>query len=123
MADRLSKTHAPEGKTAVAYTREDKGRFGKGNPGRPKGSLNWEKRKLADAARELFEKHCPDEILSILHGDNDVVKMRCIEWLADRAYGKAPVVVRAGIDPDSPEGILLMLANQTLPGSSEEQTS
>lgn len=97
------------------------GTFRPGNPGKPKGAISWEKKKLADACRDLFERECPDQIIDILRSKNLPVKMRCIEWLAERAYGKAPMVVRHGLDPESPEGILLRLAGQTLPGSGVDE--
>jgi hypothetical protein len=108
------------GKEPVAESPRGKnGRFGKGNPGKPKGAVSWEKRKIAEAAREMFEKHAPKEILALLHQNKNLaVKLGVIEFLAERAYGKAPIKVHASIDPDSPEGILLLLAGQPIPGSS-----
>ena len=99
--------------------RQKGGKFAKGNPGKKKGTVSWEKRKIADAARQMFEEHAPQEILFLLTQKKNLsVKLGVIEFLAERAYGKAPITVKAGIDPDSPEGILLMLAGQPLPGSS-----
>lgn len=102
--------------------RQKGGKFAKGNPGKKKGTLSWEKRKIADAARELFEQECPNQILLLLRQNKNLsVKLQTIEFLAERAYGKSPITVKAGIDPDSPEGILLMLAGQPIPGSSSSK--
>jgi hypothetical protein len=106
-------------KSVAASPRGKNGRFGRGNPGKPKGAVSWEKRKIAEAAREMFEEHAPEEIKFLLtQRTNLAVKLGVIEFLAERAYGKAPIKVHASIDPDSPEGILLLLAGQPLPGSS-----
>jgi hypothetical protein len=99
------------------YARGARGKFGKGNPGKPKGAVSWAFRKVSEAARELFEERGRAALIEILDGKDLGAKMRAIEFLADRAYGKAAAIVRLGLDPESPEGILLTLANQPLPGA------
>ena len=50
---------------------------------------------------------------------------RAIADMLDRTYGRAPLSVAAGdakgIDPNSPEGLLLEMARQALPGMEEER--
>lgn len=100
--------------------RGNRGQFKPGNAGKKKGTVSWEKRKLAEAAREMFEELAPKELRElIVQNRNLPVKLDAIRFLADRAYGKAPQTVRLGMDPDSPEGILLKIAGQVLPGSTE----
>ena len=110
---KADKVSAP--KTTIP--RGERGYFAKGNRGKPKGTLSWVKRKVADAAREMFEEECPQQLRHLIRQNKNLaVKLRAIEILMDRAYGRAPLIVRASMDPNSPEGILLSIAGQTIPG-------
>jgi hypothetical protein len=98
--------------------------FKPGNPGKPKGAVSFEKRKLAAACRELVEKNASthfEQLFTDEHPSVQLMKVRqdAIEWAAERGYGRAPLSVKLGgkIDPDSPEGVLLRIAGQNLPGA------
>lgn len=101
--------------------------FKPGNPGKPKGAVSFEKRKLAAACRELVYKNAPDHFQKLFEDKNPSVplmKVRqdAIEWASDRGWGKAPQTINLGkgIDPNSPEGVLLQIAGQPIPQSSTE---
>lgn len=112
-----TKTIPPEG-------RQKDGRFAPGNPGKKKGNVSIGKRKIAQAARELFERYAPKHFEDLFKPakkpSTQLLKVRqdALEFLANRGWGRAPMTVHVGksIDPNSPEGILLALAGQPIPG-------
>jgi hypothetical protein len=96
------------------------GQFKKGQapgPGRPKGMVSFEKRRLASAMREFFLAEGPMALQRIIRNRrNPSAAIRAIEVVLERGWGKAQVVVRlGGIEPGSPEAILLELAGQHIP--------
>ncbi|HEX8851228.1 MAG TPA: hypothetical protein VF761_17010 [Gemmatimonadaceae bacterium] len=104
------------------YPRQKGGRFApstpdKPNPGKPIGAKHWSNRKLAVIAREYLDDGGDDAIRFLLEQrKNPAVLLATIEFLADRAEGKAPQTVKNGLDPDSLEAILLSMQGQALPG-------
>lgn len=104
------------------YPRQKGGRFGpstpdKPNPGKPIGAVHFANRRIAEIAREYLDVAGDDAIRWLLEQrKNPAVLLATVEFLTERAEGKAPQVVKHGLDPDSPEGILLALQNQALPG-------
>ena len=99
------------------YPRQNRGRFAPGNPGKPAGAKHWANRKIATVAREYLDDYGDDVIAFLLsQRKNTGVLLETIKFLTERADGKAPQTVKHGLDPDSPEGILLAIANQPLPG-------
>jgi hypothetical protein len=112
-----------EGESAEQrYPRQGKsGKFAQGNAGRPVGIKRWKGSKIAILAREYLDDHADEVILKLLTGKAPAeVRLRTIQWLTDRADGKAPQVIRHGMDPDSPEGILLSMMGQSLPGKTSD---
>lgn len=104
------------------YPRQAGGRFGAStpdhpNPGKPIGAKHWANRKVAEIARDYLDEGGDDAIRFLLtQRRNPAVLLQTIEFLTERADGKAPQVVKHGLDPDSPEGMLLAMAGQALPG-------
>ncbi len=121
MAARKSKDTKKPKKAAKGekdrYPRQGRGRFGPGNPGKPAGAKNWANRKIAQVAREYLEEHGDNAIVELLTQRKNLgVLLETVKFLTERADGKAPQTIKHGLDPDSPEGILLALAGQALPG-------
>jgi len=104
------------------YPRQEKGRFGKStpdhpNPGKPIGATNWSNRKIAEIARDYLDRGGDDAIRFLLtQRKNPAVLLATVEFLTERADGKAPQVVKHGLDPESPEGMILAMCGQALPG-------
>lgn len=113
---KLAKTKAKP-KKGDRYPRQKAGRFAAGNPGKPPGATNWANRKIAIIAREYLDASADQAIEWLLkQRKNPAVLLATIEFLTERADGKAPQVVKHGLDPDSPEGLLLAMSGQPLPG-------
>jgi hypothetical protein len=108
------------------YPRQARGQFAAStpdqpNPGKPKGATNWANRRIADVSREYLDKHADDVIAWLLgQRKNAGVLLETIKFLTERADGKAPQTIKHGLDPDSPEGILLRMANQPIPGQGDD---
>ncbi len=94
-------------------------RFQPGNKfsrGRPKSSRNKATGELSEAAREILDEHFRPAMERLLRSRNPMVLLQVLKFLADRAYGKAPLIASGGgIDPDSPQGLFMQLANQPIP--------
>jgi hypothetical protein len=102
--------------------KDTKGRFAPGNPGgKLKSPTSKKTRAIAEVARELFDQYGTKTAKEIFESrGNFAVKERLIEFLVERGWGKAPQTIRlGGIDPNSPEGVLLAMSGQVLPGAEE----
>lgn len=92
-----------------------------------RGPVSEARKRFARVAAGLLEEHGVAAFLSILRSKNSGAKTKCLELLLAYAIGKplsinALVHANAGrIDPESPEGILLQLSGQPLPGTTEEE--
>jgi hypothetical protein len=109
------KTPAPE------IPRQEKGRFGKGNPG---GKLKKRHLQLAKSCRDLMDEFHVPTARAILTNkkESGKTKLAVLQFLAERGYGKSPQVIKTeGIEPGSPEAILLELTEQYIPGSDAEE--
>jgi hypothetical protein len=102
---------------------DNKGRFTKGNPGgKLKAPVSARNRAIAEVCRELFEEFGDKTAREIFQSKNNwPVKVKLLELVIERGYGKSPLTVKLGnsIDPNSPEGVLLLAAGQSLPGGNE----
>lgn len=125
---KTTKPKAPKG-SGDRYPRQRGGRFAAStpdhpNPGKPIGAKHWANRKIAEVARDYLDEGGDDAIRFLLtQRKNPAVLLATVEFLTERADGKAPQTVKHGLDPDSPEGILLALAGQALPGQSGGNSS
>lgn len=100
--------------------RDNHGRFGAGNPG-GKLKTGEKHRKIAAIARDLLEEHGYEQARKILSEEGNVsAKVRLFEILLERAFGKAPMKVKHGLDRDSAEYWLLKMAGQPIPGEGED---
>jgi hypothetical protein len=105
-------------------------RFPPGNGGRSAGVVRRVTREIAEWADGEFRDRASVVLGEILNSParsirEKELRFEVVRWLADRAYGRAPqylgIAIR-GISPDSPEGILLQLSGESLPGSEDYET-
>jgi hypothetical protein len=103
------------------YKRGPKGHFAKGTAGRPHGAIAWKNRKIAQISRQYLDEYGDKVVAKLLTGERVPydVRLATVKWLTDRSDGKAPQTIRHGLDPDSPEGLLLALAGQAVPGQTK----
>jgi hypothetical protein len=98
----------------AAVGRDAKGRFapGAGNTGRPKGTVNVQKREFAALCREALA-HCMGPHAKALFSpllDYDAkvlsVRQRFVEYLADRGFGQVPREIDDSEKTETIEGML-----------------
>ena len=88
--------------------------------GRPPGRPATTRRAFAQMMRDLCEEHLLILVNDVMRSRNTMAKLYLARFLAEYGYGKpldphVHMQIGAGIDPNSPEGILLSLANQHIP--------
>lgn len=99
-------------------------RFEKGNAGGPGGSTKKDltKTELETSARLQLSRHFARSVRTLLTSKDQWIILNTLKWLTDRAFGKAPMYVKgSGIEPGSPEWILLKIAEQQIPGAPDEE--
>ena len=70
--------------------------------------------------RELLDEEAINTLTAVLRGRNHVARMKALQFIAEYGIGKpldVHALMGATLDPDSPEGIQLQIARQTLPGA------
>jgi hypothetical protein len=105
--------------------------FQRGNAGKPPGTLRRITKEVRSWADAEFRRYASSVLAEILGTPATTIRerelrLRCLEWLCDRAYGRPPafvgaIVKKGSIEPGSPEWEILKLCNQRVPGEEGEE--